>query len=60
MSESNSTTSVSSDKPAKPYPDFPLFAHATKRWAERTLGKKFYSGRWDDALPEHEVFLSGK
>jgi hypothetical protein len=29
MPENDSTTSTASDKPAKPSPDFPLFAHAS-------------------------------
>ncbi len=35
MSESNSTSQVLSDKAAKPSPDFPLFAQATRRWAKK-------------------------
>jgi hypothetical protein len=34
-------------KPTRP-PGFPLFAHATRRWAEKVGGKLHYFGPWDD------------
>ena len=39
---------VSKGKPRKPRPDFPLFPHATGRWAKKVRGKFAYFGKVAD------------
>jgi integrase len=60
MSERHSTDAAPRSKPAKPLPDFPLFPHATGRWAKKVGGKLHYFGPWKDpdgALRRYEAFV---
>src|SRR5437870_3227265 len=60
MSKNNSTAPRLQSKPDKPYPEFPPFAHATKRWAKKIRGKLHYFGPWDNPDGAVEKYLEEK
>lgn len=44
-------------RPTKPYPEFPLFAHARGYWAKKIRGRVIYFGRWDDPVGALQKFV---
>ncbi len=48
MSEGNSTSPNPRNKPAKPYPEFPLTAHPAGYWCKKIRDKIYYFGPWGD------------
>src|ERR1700677_354469 len=59
MSRNSSSTAITG-KPEKPNPDFPLFPHATRRWAKKIKGRMVYFGPWDNPDAALEKYLKEK
>ncbi len=46
-----------SERPSKPWPEFPLFPHSTGRWAKKIKGKLHYFGPWSDPDGAYQRYL---
>ena len=62
MPENYPTAPIPTVKPAKPCREFPLFPHATGRWAKKIKGRMHYFGPWSDpeaALKSYQAHSTG-
>lgn len=57
---SKATTKKPPKKPAKPYPDFPLFAHQSGRWCKKIKQRFHYFGPLSDPDKALERYLETK
>lgn len=60
MSKAHSTHLPVQGKPTKPTPDYPLFPHATGRWAKKIRGRMVYFGPWSDPDEALAKYLAEK
>jgi integrase len=60
MTAIDSTPKPARSKPAKPCPEFPLFPHATGRWAKKIRGRLVYFGPWADPDAALTKYLAEK
>jgi integrase len=60
MSEPHFNSLPVQSKPSKPHPEFPLFSHATGRWAKKIRGKLHYFGPWDNPDASLEKYMRDK
>ena len=48
------------DRPEKPHPDFPLYAHSNGQWAKKIVGKVYYFGPWSDPQAALQKWLAAE
>ncbi|MDQ7012440.1 MAG: tyrosine-type recombinase/integrase [Planctomycetota bacterium] len=48
------------DRPAKPYPTFPLFPHRNGQWAKKVRGRFVFFGIWADPMGARDRYLAQK